>query len=261
MIIDVHTHVWPDKVSEKAKEFLESSYQVKMTCNPTLNNLLCHMDKNKIDISVICAVATLPNQVRSINDWLFTIKNPRIKIFASLHPFYNDWQDELKRIKENALGIKFQPGFQDFFIDDENVFEVYQKIEELQIPVLFHCGEELSEKLKVRSDPIKVLKVKEKFPEMQMIAAHFGGFRQWTEVKKHLLGKNIYFDTSAFFGHLEDNLVIEMLRSHASDFLLFGTDFPLIDQIKDIDFLNKAGLEKELKEKIFFKNAKRLFGL
>lgn len=261
MIIDVHTHVWPEKVSQKAKDFLESSYQVKIVCDPTLDNLLSYMDKNGIDISVICAVATLPNQVRPINDWLFTIKNSRVKFFASLHPFYKDWQDELKRIKENALGIKFQPGFQDFFIDDEKVFEVYEKIEEMQIPVLFHCGQELSEKLKVRSDPSRVLKIQEKFSSMKIIAAHFGGFRQWNDVKKVLLGKNIYFDTSAFFGHIEDNQAIEMLGTHPKDYILFGTDFPLVDQKKDIDFLNSYNLDKDLKEKIFFNNAKRLFNL
>ena len=60
MIIDIHTHAWPDKVSLKAKESLEAHYAVKFCGDPTIATLVSFMQKNKVDLSVICAVANRP---------------------------------------------------------------------------------------------------------------------------------------------------------------------------------------------------------
>ena len=46
-IIDFHTHIWPDKVAEKAKQYLEKSFRRPMTAVPTVDNALSVMDKNE----------------------------------------------------------------------------------------------------------------------------------------------------------------------------------------------------------------------
>jgi uncharacterized protein len=261
MIVDIHTHAWPDKISQKAREHLEAHYTVKFCGDPTVKTLLSFMDKNSIDFSVICAVASRPEQVVSINNWLFSFKEPRIKLFCALHPEYSGWKEELKRIKDKSLGIKLQPSFQEFFVDDEKVFPVYEEIEKLGLRLLFHSGEELSPELVIRATPERLWNVRKKFPALKMIAAHFGGFRQWDGVKEFLLGKDIYFDTSAFFGYLPDNQARELLLSHRADRILFGTDFPIRDQKIDLDYLEKIGIPQELKESILYKNAQRLLGI
>jgi len=261
MIIDIHTHAWPDKIASKAKKSLESSYTVKFVGVPTVKTLLQYMDKNSIDMSVICSVATRPEQVPSINDWLFSIKNQKIKFFAALHPGYPGWRDELKRIRDNTFGIKLQPSFQDFYVDDEIAFPIYEEIEKTGLVILFHSGAELSPEMVVRATPKRLLKVKEKFPRLKMIAAHFGGFRFWDEVKKFLLGKDIYLDTSAFFGYLPDEEAKELILNHRCDRIVFGTDFPIIDQKQDLDYFEKLGFAKGLKERIFSGNARDLLGI
>ena len=65
-IIDIHTHAWPEKIAQKARENLEELFKVKLQGEPTINTLLAYMDKNAIDASVVCAVATRPEQVPSI---------------------------------------------------------------------------------------------------------------------------------------------------------------------------------------------------
>jgi hypothetical protein len=261
MIIDIHTHAWPEKISGKARENLESSFKVKLVGEPTLDTLLKFMDKNNIDISVICAVATKPEQVPSINDWLFSVRSKRIKVFCALHPDYPLWKEELKRIKDKGDGIKLQPEFQNFYIDEEKVFPIYEMIGELGLPILFHCGEELSGTMLVRSSPDRLIKVREAFPKLKIIAGHFGGFRLWDEVKKYLLGKDIYLDTSFFFDYLPKEEVKNLLLSHRQDRLVFGSDFPLIDQKKDLGFLKKLELPSALKERILSLNAKEILGL
>ncbi len=260
-IVDIHTHVWPSKVAEKARENLESLFKVKLKELPTVETLLEFMDKNKIRLSCICSVAPDPGKVESINNWLFGIKNPRLGIFAAFHPDYKNWQNEFKRIKDNACGIKLQPEFQNFYVDERRVFPIYEEIEKLGIPVLFHCGYELSGTMIVRSSPERLLRVKQSFPSLKIIAAHFGGFRLWDDVEKYLLGTDIYLDTSFFFHYLPSQRIKKMLLGHDKNRLLFGTDFPLIDQKKDIDYLKNLDIPSQLKKVIFSQNALKLLKL
>lgn len=261
MIIDIHTHAWPEKVSRSARENLERLFRVKLVGEPTLGTLQAFMDKNGIDISAIAAVATKPSQVPAINDWLFTVRSARVKVFCALHPEYSLCLQEVARIKGRGDGIKLQPEFQDFYVDEERFFPVYESIEEAGLPILFHCGEELSGTMLVRSSPERLLRVKKRFPGLKIIAAHFGGFRLWKDVERHLVGADVYLDTSFFFDYVPKEEARRLLLAHRADRLLFGTDFPLVDQRHDIDFLEGLGLPQALKERIFSANARQLLGI
>ncbi|MDP8233717.1 MAG: amidohydrolase family protein [Candidatus Saelkia tenebricola] len=260
-IIDIHTHAWPLKIAQKARENLESVFKITLAAEPTVDALIGFMDKNSIDISVVCSVATAPNKVKSINDWVFSIRSERIKVFCAFHPYDENWLNELQRIKEKGDGIKLQPEFQNFYVDDEKIYPIYEKIEEYGIPVLFHCGHELSGTMVVHSSPRSMRKVVDKFPHLKIIAAHFGGFRLWDEVEKFLLGTDVYMDTAFFFGYLPDEKIKKLIEFHSPDRILFGTDFPLIDQKKDIGFLKTLDISENLKEKILYSNAKNLLRL
>ncbi len=261
MIIDIHTHAWPEKVSQRARENLEQLFKARFVGDPTVGTLLAFMDKNHVDISVICAVATRPDQVASINDWLFSVRGARIKVFCAMHPQYPSWKSELGRIKKSGDGIKFQPEFQDFYVDDPAVYPLYEVIEKLGLPILFHCGEELSGTMLVRSSPERVARVKQHFPGLTIIAGHFGGFRLWDEVEAHLLGQDIYLDTSFFFGFLPKEKITQLIVRHRPDRLLFGTDFPLVDQQKDLDSLRRLALDPALEERILSLNARQILSI
>ena len=145
--------------------------------------------------------------------------------------------------------------------DDENFFCWYEDIERLKLPLMFHCGKELSGTMLVRSSPDRMSKVMEKFPKLKIIAAHFGGFELWDEVKKYLLGKDIYLDTSFFLHFLPVEEIRSMILAHSQDRLLFGTDFPIVDQKKDLDFLKSLNIPEDLKFRIFSLNAKNLLSI
>jgi uncharacterized protein len=261
MIIDFHTHAWPDKVSQKARESLESLFRVKLITDPTVSELLRFMDKNGIDISVVCAVATRPEQVPSINDWVFTVRQERIRVYCALHPGYERWDEELTRIAGRGDGVKFQPEFQKFYVDDPEVFPLYARMEELGIPALFHCGEELSRTMLVRSSPERIRRIRECFPRMKIVAAHFGGFGLLESVERYLLGLDIYIDTSFFFPFVSREKARALLMKHPKERILFGTDFPLIDQIQDLEHLRGLSLPADLEERILFRNARELLGI
>ncbi len=258
MIIDIHTHAWPEKVASAAREHLEKIFREKFVGIPTLTTLAAFMRRNRITTSVICAVATKPEQTSSINDWLFSIRSRRFRVFAAMHPQYPLWHAELKRIRRFADGIKLQPEFQNFYIDDERLSPFYAAIEKYRIPLLFHCGKELSGTMLVRSSPKRMRSLLKRFPRLTVIGGHFGGFQLWDDVERYLLGEDVYLDTSFFFGHLPRERITRMILGHRRDRVLFGTDFPLVDQRRDLAYLASLDIPKELKGRILYGNARQI---
>ena len=115
MIVDIHTHAYPDDISVKAIENMERIFGLDSFCGGSIKELLSAMDKAGVDISVLQEVALNPHQVISINTWMGSVQSKRIKCFAAMHPDLGGFADEIERIKEFGFwGVKFQPEFQDF---------------------------------------------------------------------------------------------------------------------------------------------------
>ncbi|MDR1696537.1 MAG: amidohydrolase family protein [Endomicrobium sp.] len=256
-IIDSHTHVYPDKIAEKAKEHLQKAFSREMVDLPVVSNLFKHMDEAGISKSVVASVASRPEQVVPINNWLFSLKDERIIPFASMHPYFGGYKEELKRIKDNASGVKIQSEFQMFFIDDEKAFPMYEELEKFQIPVLFHCGIELSSPGEVRSSPARMQKVMEKFPGLKIIGAHMGGFLMWEESLEKLAGKNIYFDTSDSMEEMKKETRARFFEKHGFDKIFYASDFPLKYPSKEAGIIKSLDISEENRQKILSLNVKK----
>jgi predicted TIM-barrel fold metal-dependent hydrolase len=260
-IIDAHNHIWPERVVCKAKDYLESFTKHKLATLPTADNLLKVMDESGISKSVVSSVASYPRQVVSINNWLFSIKQERFIPFASIHPFFDGFKEELKRVQDNAFGVKLQPEFQNFYFDDEKAFPLYEELQKLNLAVLLHCGSEISSSGKVHSAPERILKVIEKFPELKIIGAHMGGFLMWEEVLEKLAGKNIYFDTSDSIRIMKKELLEQFFAKHGFDKIVYGSDFPIQDPKEEIAFIKALNISEENKQKLLSLNIKKLLSI
>jgi uncharacterized protein len=92
-----------------------------------------------------------------------------------------------------------------------------------------------------------------------MIAAHMGGEDNYDETEAHLLGKNIYLDTSFVLRIMERSILHRFFTKHSIERFLFGSDSPFTDQKTELDFLlNLPFLTQDAKEKIAGLNAKNL---
>ena len=69
MIIDAHTHVFPDKIAEKSIRTLETIGKEKAVIGGTLSDLTDSMNNSGVDISVVLPVVTKPEQFYSINSF------------------------------------------------------------------------------------------------------------------------------------------------------------------------------------------------
>jgi predicted TIM-barrel fold metal-dependent hydrolase len=262
-VIDFHTHIFPDKIVDRAVEALRHSYHVAPVVRPTVSGLLETMDSSGIDVSVSVPVATRPDQVRSINEWAAEVQRQhpdRLVCFGALHPGLYELASEVDHIGELGLkGIKLQPNFQECSPNDARLFPAYEAAAELGLIVLFHSGQEIKEFDQVYSTPAALADVHARFPQLTMVIAHLGGYQMWGEVRQHLLGEQVYLDASYCPPEqLPDHEFLNLVRSHGTDRVVFGSDFPWSDPGRDLDRLRGLPLLRDELGAIAWRNAASL---
>lgn len=258
-IIDTHTHIYPEKIAEKATSAVGVFYDYPMKSIGTVETLKRHMNAAGVGMSFILSVATVPKQVRGINDFLIsTVKeNPGIFVpFGTVHLDMENIVDELEYIRNNKIfGLKFHPDFQKFAVDDPRMDVVYEYAQEYRLPIVFHAGD----KRYHYSNPVLLKKVIDRFPNLIAVAAHFGGYSEWEDVCEYLCGTNYYFDTSSTLGMMTDySLPKKIISEHDENKILFASDFPMWTPEFELSNIEKLGLSSGLLEKILHKNAEEL---
>ena len=261
-IIDFHTHAFPDEIAEKAMQKLQENCIVKPILNGTISELLKSMDKNGISTSVLCNIATKPEQFESILKWSKRIRSERIIPLLSVHPDDKELKEHLKIVKKEGFpGIKMHPYYQNFSIDDEKAFYIYESLIENDLFIVMHCGYDISFPEWDIASPERILNVLNKFSEFKFITTHLGGWKQWDEVEKLIIGKPIYMEISFSFVWLTDDKIKDFIIRHPSDYILFGTDSPWADQGLEIENLKKLSLSESLMDKILYYNGRKLLNI
>lgn len=260
MIIDVHAHVFPDEMAKRVVDQLSAAGRVPAFLDGTLPSLIASMDKAGIDKSVIAPVSTKASQVPSINTFSASTAGPRVIPFGSLHPEFEETEAEIGRMVELGIrGIKLHPEYQVFHPDDEALFPMYEQLERAGLIILFHAGHDV-EIPTLHSTPAHFARLHEAFPRLQMILAHMGSWLLWDDVEKHLVGKDVYLDTSYVFDDIDLGQFRRMVMEHGPERVLFGTDSPWTDQSVELERLRASGLSADVVDEILGASAARLFG-
>lgn len=275
MIIDFHVHAFSEKIVERAMEqlvktltkatkYLPETAKNEPCTDGTLGDLIAKMDKYSIDKGVLLPIATKPSQQRVVNDWAKESESDRILPFGSVHPDAEDALNELERIKKMGLyGVKLHPDYQEFMVDEERLFPIYEKCIELNLPILFHAGFDPISPEKVHAMPDAFARIMDRFPDITMVLAHFGGMLKWDMVEEYLIGRkgNLYFDISTVTCYLSDKQAERMIKKHGSERILFATDMPWDCPQNIISLVERLNLSDEDRENIFYSNAQRLLKL
>jgi len=260
-IIDAHSHIFPDKISLKASQSIGEFYDITMACEGSLANLLAQQERAGIDLSVICSVATVPEQAQSINNFIASCASEhpgRLLGFGSLHPFMEHPGDEVERIISLGLkGIKLHPDFQRFHIDDPKAYPLYEAAAG-RLPVLFHTGDCRYE----YSHPARLKKVLSDFPALTAIAAHFGGWSVWEDGADYLADlENVYVDTCSSLYSISPQTALKLIDRFGAQRVLFGTDFPMWNPGEELERFDKIPLSEEQRRMILHENARRLLNI
>ncbi len=281
MIIDFHTHTFPDFLAPKVIPKLEKGSKLRAYLGGTMQALEDSMEESGVDISIVLPVATSPSQVITCNNSSLSIneeKAGRIISFGAMHPDYEDYKSELRRIKDAGIkGIKFHPDYQKTMIDDIKYKRIIDTASELGLITLIHAGLDIGLPGPIHAVPtgIKNLLVDVK-PE-KMVLAHMGGFSLWEEVIEVLAGENVYLDTAFSLGTINysdecpigmkkhsmmsPELFMKMLNVFGEDKLLFATDSPWGGQKETLEAFSGLGLTAIQRRKILGENAVKLLKL
>lgn len=265
MIFDAHAHIFPDKIAEKAVAGIGNFYStLTMELDGTAEGLLKSGGSAGVDRFLVHSVATVPAQVTSINDFIggCVKKYPDKFIgFAAMHPDFEEVFAELDRAVSLGLkGVKLHPDFQRFNADSEKAMVIYEAAAERKLPVLIHMGDSRTDFSKAG----RLVNVLERFPELDIIAAHFGGWSEWDEAAEVLGGgrfKHLWTDCSSSLYAMSPEHAKRLIDAYGADKVLFGTDYPMWTAAEELERFANIPLTEREREMILHENAERLLKL
>ena len=252
-IIDFHAHIYPDKIAEKASQATGDFYGITPAYSGTSKELLTSGKAAGISRFVLLPVATKPDQVSHINDFIADEVSAHNEFygFGTLHPDCENILEETDHIISLGLkGIKLHPDTQQFNTDDKRLFEVFDYIQG-KTPLLVHCGDKRFD----FSHPRRLKNVIDNFPHLQVIAAHLGGWSLFDEAFELLKDENCYLDISSTMMFLPPEQVEHYIHGYGVERILFGTDFPLWRPEQEVASFRRLNLSSFEFERIAYKNA------
>lgn len=261
IIIDVHTHIYPERTAARTLAAVQDRAGIRAYTDGTIAGLKGSMREAGIEVAVVSSIATRPEQVDAMNQWLREICRPPVYGFAAMHPDLVVTPDLVSTVRAQGFkGFKMHPDYQGFFVDERRVFPFYEAAQAEGMSILFHTGVDLGLPDTVHATPQRLALVLREFPRLRIIAAHLGGQDMYTETEKYLLGREIYLDTSFVLRKMPLDILQRIFSKHPLDRFLFGSDSPWTDQKEELDFLLSSlpFLTQDAKDKILGANAARL---
>lgn len=259
-MIDFHTHAFPDALAERAmRQLMSEAEGVEAFLDGRVSSLLRSMDENGIEASVLCCIATRPEQFEPIFKWCEQIASERIVPFASVHPADPQAVERIRRIAQAGFkGVKMHPYYQDFCMDDPALFPLYEAMCDQKLMLAVHTGFDIAFERVEKGSPRQIGAVMSQFPELRLITTHLGGWRQWDDVERYLAGRPVFMETSWSLEFMEIEQARRILLTHPAEYLLFGTDSPWTDQAASIRGIKRLNLPEERLRKLFYENARTL---
>lgn len=259
-IADAHAHIFPSKIAAKATKSIGDFYETEMFNEASKEKLLETGGKIGVSKYLVCSSAVTPNQASHINKFIAREckKEDRFIGLAALHPKMEDYKEEIEKAVSYGLrGVKIHSDFQRVDIDDDDTIDFYKEIARNNLPVLFHMGDKRYD----YSSPIRLKNLMSKVPDLKVMAAHFGGYNRWEDVKSLEPSENLYFDTSSSLTEIGKDTALKLIEKFGVDKFFFGTDFPMWEPKEELERFLSLGLSKSENEKILYGNFAKFFNI
>lgn len=279
MIIDSHTHLFPETVRNDRSLFFDKEPEFKLLYDShrakiaTVSELIQTMDLHGVDISVVSGFPWRnPDSARKNNDTLLEAVQAypdRIKGLACFDLAWEGAADEAVRCMDAGLSGVGELAFYLSGIDAkalkllEPVMAVLQ--EKGNRPCMIHTNEPVGHpypgKTPVTLEQIDTLA--RTFPDNRIILAHWGGgiffYRVMKKQVKETL-KNIWYDTAASVFLYDPEIYNMAIQANVIDKVLFGTDFPLLTPDRYYADMDKSAMTAAHKKQVLGENALALYG-
>lgn len=268
MVIDFHTHLFPDKIAEKTIQSLADRSGLSPFANGMAESLLEEMEEGHVDLSVVLPVVTRPEQFTTITRFACEINERygkgdyRLLSFGGIHPDSSNYKEELRELKQLGFkGIKLHPDYQGAYFNDMRYKHIVEEASKLDLIISVHAGVDVGFPDPVHCTPKMAQEVIKEVKPTKLVLAHLGGWKLWDEVEELLVHEPVWFDTAVAFGVCSDEQLKRIIVQHGADRILFATDSPWSGQKESIEHLGRLGLSKGEQEQILFGNAVRLLDM
>lgn len=279
--IDVHTHAEVSSkghasLSDELSDASKGYFKVEGDRKPTIPEIATYYRQRKmaavifpVDGESATGIAPVPNEEVAEA----CAENSDVLIpFASIDPWKGKGgaRDARRLVRDYGIrGFKFHPNYQAFFPNDRAVYVLYEAIQELGVPAVFHTGQTGigagvpgggGIRLKY-SNPMCVDDVAADFPNLKIILAHpsFPWQDEALAVATHK--PSVYIDLSGWSPKYFPPQLVRYANSLLKDRVLFGSDFPVISPDRWLADFEKLDIKPEVRPLILKENAARLLGL
>ncbi len=284
MIVDIHTHIFPDELAARTVGKLRAMSHTFAFTDGTADALRRSMARAGVDAALVLPVATNPKQVPHVNDASIALNDrgaeTGVYSFGCMHPDFPDWRAELARLSEAGVrGIKLHPTYQGVDFDDARYLRLLDRCAELGLIVYTHAGLDVGFPGVDRVSPEMIARAVRQTDGATLFCAHMGGWRQWDAVERLLPETGVCIDTSFSLGELVPDdgdtyydtpesralmgeaQFLRLVRAFGAERIFFGTDSPWGGQEETLQRLRALPLEKTELDAILGGNARRLLDL
>lgn len=270
-IFDIHTHIYPEGIAKKAVDSLNAFYEFDKihhffpSGKGTFEDLYNSCVKYNVCGCLMLCVATNVRQVEHVNDFMAEVVKSNTSNnftpvgFAGIHQDYPEICKEVERIISLGLkGIKIHPDIQKVNIDDNRLMPLYEAIEG-KLPLYLHIGDNREEYQFSAAE--RLVKIKKRFPNLEVVAAHLGGYSAWDKIGLLTDLDKIWFDASSALWAIDSIYAKKIIEELGTKRVMFGTDYPVAHVSEELARFMKIELDEKAREDILYNNAARFLGL
>jgi predicted TIM-barrel fold metal-dependent hydrolase len=278
--IDFHVHVEQDDHGHLAldAELMDASadyFKSSANRTPTVADIAAYYRERRIAAVIFTVDATsgLGHPALSSEEIAeAAAAHPDVLIpFGSVDPLGPDPSGKARRLvtEHGVRGFKFHPSLQAFSPDDPRHYPLYETIQELGVPALFHTGQTGigaglpgGRGIRLRySNPVLLDDVAADFPQLTMIMAHPAV--PWVDAQIAIATHkaNVYVDLSGWSPKYFPPQLVRYANTVLQDKVLFGSDHPVITPDRWLKDFAELDIKEGVRPKILKHNAARLLGL
>lgn len=277
-IVDAHTHLFPEEVQrDRAPFLLRDSWFRALYTSPkvkcvTPEQMIESMDAAGFHASIVCGWPWQDQALcRLHNDYHATVARRypgRLPWLGIVNPTQPGAAEEVRRAVElGAVGIgELNADAQGFdWSETEQIAPVANACIALDVPMMVHASEPVGHEYlgKGTATPEKLLTFIAAFPDLRIVAAHWGGGLPFYELMPEVaaLTRNVSYDSAAST-YLYDFSVFPIVHKLVGEGkLLFGTDYPLLSQQRFLRRVQESGFPAEGLSALLATNAANVYGL
>ena len=279
MIIDIHTHIFPEAIRSDRHHFFSGEEAFELLYNSDkskivgASELVATMDAEGVDKAVTFGFPWRSKETsRRNNDYILDAmaRYPdRLIGFCCLDTADPDAAREVERCLAAGMGGVGELAFYCSAMDCvclDCLADIMATCRRFDRPVMIHTNEPVGHQYPGKTDNTlaQIYALVKRYPENRIILAHWGGgifFYNLLKKEVRQTLTNVWFDTAASPYLYRPEIYGRAMALAGEDKILWGTDYPLIKPGRYFDEIGRAGLSERQRSMLLGDNAAALLNL